>query len=148
GAAYAQSNEPQRLTPAAPLPVVVSPDQAGNKPPGAPRPVPAPAATAPAPAQTSAAPASAPAPAAKVESPKAAAIESAAAKAQAAAPLTSAPSCLPEIAQAEARYRIPDGLLVAIALVESGRRDPVSDVIVPWPWTINSHGEGHYFDSE
>ncbi len=57
------------------------------------------------------------------------------------------PSCLPEIAKAERRYNIPDGLLVSIALTESGRRDEDSGVFAPWPWTINTHGQGAYFDT-
>jgi len=63
------------------------------------------------------------------------------------APTSLAPSCLPEIAKAEKRYNIPEGLLVSIALVESGRRDPDTGILAPWPWTIDSHGDGQYFDS-
>jgi tetratricopeptide (TPR) repeat protein len=69
---------------------------------------------------------------------------------QAAAPLPAAapvPSCLPEIAKAEMRYGLPEGLLVAIALAESGRRDPATGTVAPWPWTINSHGDGEYFET-
>ena len=36
----------------------------------------------------------------------------------------------------------------AIAMVESGKRDPVSGVVYPWPWTINAEGVGHWFDSK
>lgn len=60
---------------------------------------------------------------------------------------TPLPSCLNEIAAAEKRYRIPDGLLVSIGLAESGRRDPESGVTAPWPWTINALGAGHFYDS-
>lgn len=69
------------------------------------------------------------------------------AAAPAVAPLPPAPSCLPEIAKAEKRYNIPDGLLVAIALTESGRRDETTGIFAPWPWTINSHGVGAYYDT-
>jgi tetratricopeptide (TPR) repeat protein len=67
--------------------------------------------------------------------------------ASAATPAPIAPSCLPEIAKAEKRYGIPEGLLVSISLVESGRSDPDTGIVSPWPWTIDSHGEGQYFDS-
>ena len=67
------------------------------------------------------------------------------ATAPAPAPVT--PSCLPEIAKAEKRYAIPEGLLVAVALAESGRRDPDTGILAPWPWTIDAHGQGAYFDS-
>jgi tetratricopeptide (TPR) repeat protein len=56
-----------------------------------------------------------------------------------------APSCLPEIVRAERRYGIPSGLLVSIGLVESGRRDPNSGLIAPWPWAINALGQGNFF---
>jgi hypothetical protein len=36
----------------------------------------------------------------------------------------------------------------AIAVVESGRRDPVSGAVYPWPWTINAEGVGHWFESK
>jgi hypothetical protein len=42
---------------------------------------------------------------------------------------------------------LPDGLLLAIGQVETGRPDPLSGRLEPWPWSINDSGEGHYFDS-
>src|SRR5262249_32914128 len=124
---FAQSaNQPQRLTPMAPTP--------------APKPTFAPAAPAPAPAPApTPAPTPAPAPAAAAPQPAAPTTTP---------PAPDAPSCLPEIAKAEKRYHIPDGLLVSIALVESGRRDPDTGILEPWPWTIDAHGQGQYFDSE
>ncbi len=50
-------------------------------------------------------------------------------------------------AAAERRYDVPSGLLGAIGRVESGRRDPATGRIAPWPWTINAEGRGHLFDS-
>jgi len=47
---------------------------------------------------------------------------------------------------AEGRQGIPDGLLAAIARVESGRM--VDGVMQPWPWTINAEGVGHYYSSK
>ncbi len=57
------------------------------------------------------------------------------------------PSCLAEIAKAERRHHIPAGLLVAMGLAESGRRDPSSGMVAPWPWTMNAQGTGHFYDS-
>jgi Transglycosylase SLT domain len=56
--------------------------------------------------------------------------------------------CRAAILQAERMGRIPDRLMDAIAMVESGRRDPVSGAVYPWPWTINAEGVGHWYDSK
>ena len=56
-------------------------------------------------------------------------------------------SCLPEIAAAEARHHLPPGLLLSMALVESGRRDPVTGLVAPWPWTIQVQGRGHFYET-
>lgn len=48
-------------------------------------------------------------------------------------------------AATEASLGLPPGLLRAIGRVESGRRDPVSGAVAPWPWTINANGQGRYF---
>lgn len=47
---------------------------------------------------------------------------------------------------AELSHGVPAGMLVAIGRVESGRRDPQTGRIVPWPWTINAAGTGQMFD--
>lgn len=47
----------------------------------------------------------------------------------------------------EQSARLPPGLLLAIGQVESGRADPTTGVINPWPWTTNQAGESHYFAS-
>ena len=57
-------------------------------------------------------------------------------------------SCIDEIAKAEKRHAIPPGLLLAIGLVESGRRDSETGMTAPWPWSINAFGDGHFFDTE
>ena len=48
--------------------------------------------------------------------------------------------CRPAIAAAEIDAQLPRGLLLAIARVESGRRDRASGTVVPFPWTINAEG--------
>lgn len=48
---------------------------------------------------------------------------------------------------AEHSVRLPPGLLGAIGLVESGRIEPLSGAVAPWPWTVNVDGAGHFFPS-
>ncbi len=55
--------------------------------------------------------------------------------------------CRPAIDMAERRHLIPGQLLQAIGRIESGRRDPVSGQVTPWPWTINAEGQGASFDT-
>jgi len=60
-------------------------------------------------------------------------------------PVTSDGGCRAAIAVAEREAAIPPGLLQAIGRVESGRRDPVTGVFAPWPWTLNAEGRGQFF---
>jgi len=55
--------------------------------------------------------------------------------------------CLDAIAAQEAQYRMPAGLLKAIARVESSG-SPYGDVAKPWPWTLNVGGAGHYYPTK
>jgi hypothetical protein len=48
---------------------------------------------------------------------------------------------------AERKLDLPPGILLAIGLVESGRRDPVTGRMTAWPWTINANGVGWLFES-
>jgi hypothetical protein len=52
--------------------------------------------------------------------------------------------CRAAIAQAEREAGIPAHLLAAIGRVESGRRDPETGALHPWPWAINAEGRGQY----
>jgi hypothetical protein len=52
--------------------------------------------------------------------------------------------CRAAIASAEHQWRVPDRLMAAIGVVESGKRD-ASGQVSPWPWTINAEGVGHWF---
>src|SRR5690606_29154087 len=47
------------------------------------------------------------------------------------------------IAAVEAGSGIPPGILSAIALVESGGRNPRTGAPTPWPWSYNVAGKGH-----
>lgn len=76
----------------------------------------------------------------------------AAALALAAGPVRAAPapdpaSCIGAIAASERAERLPAQVLGAIGIVESGRVDPRTRSVVPWPWTINVAGAGHVFDT-
>jgi len=56
--------------------------------------------------------------------------------------------CRPAIEQASQEAGIPPGMMAAIARVESGRREPLSGRVEPWPWAINAAGTGHYANSQ
>jgi len=56
--------------------------------------------------------------------------------------------CRAAILAAERSAHLPDRLLDSIAVVESGRRDPVSGVVYPWPWAINAEGIGHWYETK
>lgn len=60
--------------------------------------------------------------------------------------LAAAQDCARLAAQAGAEAGLPDGLLPAISLVESGRGTGKGG-IAPWPWTLNEGGKGMYFDT-
>lgn len=49
---------------------------------------------------------------------------------------------------AEQADGLPAGLLVSVGMVESGRADPVTGQVAPWPWTVNADGNGQYFASK
>ena len=54
-------------------------------------------------------------------------------------------SCETAIASAESAGRLPPHLLKAIGLTETGRTDPSTGDMHPWPWTINAEGQGQFF---
>ncbi|MGC9270352.1 lytic transglycosylase domain-containing protein [Acidiphilium sp.] len=56
--------------------------------------------------------------------------------------------CAAALNLAQGVARTPPGLLNAIATVESGRRDPQTGQIAPWPWTIDANGAGHTYATE
>jgi Transglycosylase SLT domain len=64
--------------------------------------------------------------------------------------VTADPAALCETATTTAEYvgRLPPRLLGAISLTETGRVEPASGRIRPWPWTINAGGEGHFFETK
>jgi hypothetical protein len=56
-------------------------------------------------------------------------------------------ACRRAIVAAEPRSGLPPGLLLAIAMVESGRGDPRTGRVEPWPWALNVEGEGRMPES-
>jgi hypothetical protein len=62
-----------------------------------------------------------------------------------AAPPSPATLCEAAILGAEHAGKTPKGMLAAIGLVESGRPDPQSGTVRPWPWTIDANGVGQFF---
>lgn len=57
-----------------------------------------------------------------------------------------ATACADAITSVERLTAAPPRLLRALALVESGRL--IAARSVPWPWTINVAGAGHYYESK
>lgn len=57
-------------------------------------------------------------------------------------------TCDAAIAAAEHEVDTAPGLLNAIGLVESGRRDPRTGDRHPWPWTVSAEGIGTYYASK
>ncbi len=54
--------------------------------------------------------------------------------------------CAPAIAATEqANLALPAGLLSAIGIVESGRRDSVTGRFAAWPWSVNAAGDSRFF---
>ena len=63
-------------------------------------------------------------------------------------PSAGPPTCDTAIAAAEQRAKTAPGLLHAIGLVESGRRDPHTGVRSPWPWTVTAEGVGTFYPTK
>lgn len=59
-----------------------------------------------------------------------------------------AKECTRYINRYERQYAIPTHLLSAIASTESGRMHRGMKINVPWPWTINVQGKGHFYDTK
>jgi hypothetical protein len=54
-------------------------------------------------------------------------------------------ACRQAAEQVESTASLPPGMMLAIARTETGRPDPRSAAIEPWPWTVNQNGEGRFF---
>ncbi len=61
--------------------------------------------------------------------------------------LAVAQDCTALAAQAGAAEGLPEGLLPAISMVESGHTDQDGNH-APWPWTTNEGGKSNFFDSK
>lgn len=62
--------------------------------------------------------------------------------------LEDALACGQETARQEKMQAIPDRLLHAISLVESGRWDGEHQATLAWPWTVMAEGEGRFLPSK
>jgi hypothetical protein len=71
-------------------------------------------------------------------------------QAAAAANAVAAPSetCVRAAMEAEARWHLPEGVLQAIGLVETGRVDEATGQRGPWPWSANAGGTGYVLTSQ
>jgi hypothetical protein len=56
--------------------------------------------------------------------------------------------CRQAIESAGRAHAVPPGLMAAIGRVESGRHDPVTHALNPWPWTVDAEGQGAFYDSK
>jgi hypothetical protein len=56
--------------------------------------------------------------------------------------------CQRAIQMAERTHATPPGLLAAIGQVESGRHDPITGDMHPWPWTVDAEGQGSVYDTK
>ncbi len=61
------------------------------------------------------------------------------------APAPPADACARAAAIAEQRWGLPPHLLLAIGEVESGRRDPATGQMRPWPWSADVAGQDYVF---
>jgi hypothetical protein len=63
-----------------------------------------------------------------------------------AGPQDPAAQCEAAAVQASEESGVPLRILQAIDVVESGRKS--AGRLRPWPWTVNLHGEGHWFSTQ
>ncbi len=56
--------------------------------------------------------------------------------------------CAAEASRVEGQYGIPERLLGAISVVESGRYDRDAKATLAWPWTVTAEGQGKYFPTK
>ncbi len=68
--------------------------------------------------------------------------------AQAGAPVSDWELCFNQTSVQEQTSGIPDDILTAISLVESGRWDEHRQARVAWPWTVNNGSVGKFFPSK
>jgi tetratricopeptide (TPR) repeat protein len=56
-------------------------------------------------------------------------------------------SCLSEILATERGMNLPSGLLLSVALAESGRPDKSANRLIPWAWSLFAGGKSAVFDN-
>jgi hypothetical protein len=55
--------------------------------------------------------------------------------------------CEAAATSAEYTAKLPPRLLSAISITETGRLDPATGHLRPWPWSIDVDGEGQFFET-
>lgn len=56
--------------------------------------------------------------------------------------------CTRYFPQYEAAFKLPEKLLNAVSIIETGRWNKAVESSVSWPWTVNNGGDGHHFDTK
>jgi hypothetical protein len=56
--------------------------------------------------------------------------------------------CTKYLSYYEKTHKIPDKLLKAVAMVESGRWSKELGSVVPWPWAVNAEGKAYHFNNK
>ena len=56
--------------------------------------------------------------------------------------------CTDQTAHLERTHKIPEHLLTAISLTETGRWQKGEREIIAWPWTVTAHGRGQHFETK
>jgi hypothetical protein len=56
--------------------------------------------------------------------------------------------CRDAIQMVEFKYRLPPGLLAAIALVETAHPDAITHKLEPWPWSVQAENQSLFFNSK
>ena len=55
--------------------------------------------------------------------------------------------CAATASKVEQEFGLPQHILTAISLAETGRSGPARQVAT-WPWTVHDGAKGHYFETE
>ena len=63
-------------------------------------------------------------------------------------PRESGDLCRAAVSRQERAHGVPDQLLSAISMVESGRWDEKKRAGIAWPWTVTSGGNGNFFPTK
>jgi hypothetical protein len=57
-------------------------------------------------------------------------------------------ACAAAIATADRSSPVPLALMRAIGVVETGRPDPRTHTVQPWPWSVDADGQSRFYDTK